>query len=229
MPNSIQPDWVSMQYDSFHRFFSKQNPPPELSLESIFQGKIKWTLMPPSMSAEECLKTGQTYACKLCLNAPIIKPNKNVVTTIDIPAPTEDGEFILASDHGLSNRHVMVMEVNRSIGVHCKEKTANNTTTKTFIIEPYIGKRSVQTTTVKKSVFLTTYGKNQIANLLNISSNNDSYLSSSEADSVLTYCNKINLPKTNERSWKALRVNLIGDFLFKIFYDFMNLSQKSKT
>ena len=146
MSNSLQAaDWLSMQYDSFQRFFSKENPPPEISLQSIIN-EIKdryplpitgWDISAPPTASSECIITNQAFTSELSLSTNFQEEVQSGKQIIDIPSPTPDGEFILHSNGLKANRYVMVMEINQSPGIHYKIKETKSAVIRVLIIHDF--------------------------------------------------------------------------------------------
>ncbi len=152
-----KPDWLSMQYNSFERFFSKDSPLHEISLNSILEklNHIKlddnhtltienWSLDEAPLGAEECLNKNKTYCRDLWFDFSVTGPRvgKEAVKffrcMIHLPAPTRDSEFIISSkDTRKANRYAFIMQLAFSPGLYYSEKKNEVT------ISPVIGKKII--------------------------------------------------------------------------------------
>jgi DNA-directed RNA polymerase beta subunit/DNA-directed RNA polymerase beta' subunit len=133
-----EPDWLSVQFKSFERFFSKDKLSIEFSLERILKpyrsialagdhelSIDSWKLFPPEMSPEECLLSNQNYCQKLWFNfsirGPLLKGQEYKFSQLvaEVLVPTPDDEFIKYSkSSGNANRYSMVMQLALSPGVY---------------------------------------------------------------------------------------------------------------
>lgn len=143
-----KPDWLSMQYDSFNRFFSREDPAPEFSFHRVLERHshfrlddqhvisiVDWSLNDPSREANECIHANATYSQELRLTfsieGPIAgeKPYQFSKSMVHLPRPTEDSEFILASQNQkTANRYTMTMQLVRAPGFYYSEKQVGEDT-----------------------------------------------------------------------------------------------------
>ena len=247
MQDSEQPDWISMQYDSFQRFFSKADPLPILSLQSFINHNQRhyistlritdWDISEPLIDIDECLQTNRSYERKLNIAARYSFKNKHEVIkeTIKIPAPTPDGEFIIQSNGLKANRYVLVMAFAPSPGIHHKIRHSGTSVERKLIIKPLFSKQYefiLKNQTEKKKsdysnkdyTFLSLNGKKQIERAVgnNTAINvNDPYLTAAELEHIYNLFKINQIDETDERSLMNLKVNLIGDHLFSLFYNSM--------
>lgn len=134
--------WLSIQSDSFKRFFSKTEPHPEFSLERLLKAYgsmdlydghtliIKdYSLDEPKKGAQECIDTNSTYCRSLwfhfCLKGPLTENAdcRFSVCMAAVPAPTSTSEFILSSSNqGTANRYTVTMQLAQSPGLYYEEK-----------------------------------------------------------------------------------------------------------
>jgi hypothetical protein len=246
MSNSLQAaDWLSMQYDSFQRFFSKENPPPEISLQSIIN-EIKdryplpitgWDISAPPTASSECIITNQAFISELSFATNFREEAESgMEQIIPILSPTPDGEFILHSNGLKANRYVMVMEINQFHGIHYKIKETKSAVIRVLIIKPHIGKQYAYVINKNKKEGkevtkesgqrpnqenFSAVGKKQIAHILKNNKTTIPTLIHEQIDLIIKLFEDNQLDKTYERSWVNLKVNLIGDYLYKQFYNYL--------
>lgn len=153
-------DWLSMQYDSFNRFFDKGTTDYEFSLKKIIERhgiieldqnhtlKIEeWSLNASVKEPEECIYCNTNYSRELWFTFSIAGPRKESKFQFSkcmalIPTPTDESEFILSSEQGKkANRYVMVMQLVQAPGIYYKETEKSGLRICTII--PAIGKRMV--------------------------------------------------------------------------------------
>jgi DNA-directed RNA polymerase beta subunit/DNA-directed RNA polymerase beta' subunit len=246
MQDSEQPDWISMQYDSFQRFFSKADPPPIISLQSFIDQNKKndiswlsinsWDISEPLIDIDECLQTNRSYERKLniALSYPF-KKNEDVKGTIKIPAPTPDGEFIIKSNGLKANRYVLVMDFAPLPGIQYRIRKKGTSVERQLTIKPFCGKQYefiLNNETEEKTSdysyrnynFLSINGKKQIVRALGdntVINVNDPFLTKAEFDYLHELFEKNLIDEVNEideRSMINLKVNLISDHLYSLFY-----------
>ena len=141
-------DKIAMQYDSFKRFFSKDESRQEFSFQRIFDVNKTiplerghavtlddWRLDEPQLAPSDCIRFNTTYSRRLwisfSMNGPRVgsESNKFWKWLCDLPAPTPTGEFILSSPKGKrANRYVMIMQLAKAPGVYFHEKKSHNKT-----------------------------------------------------------------------------------------------------
>ncbi len=248
MPDSHQPDWLSMQYDSFQRFFSKEDPPPEISLQSIIAEFSKnslfkiidWEITDPPVVPNDYIAMNHTFIRELRFITDFKEESEFGNPSIDIPSPTPDGEFILHSNGLKANRYVMIMDMNRSPGIHYKIQETHAATIRTLIIKPLIRKQYIYN--IKKNKKngkedfresksrpyhenFSAIGKKQISHILK---NNKSInttiptLIQGQIELIINLFENYKLDAIDERSWLNLKVNLIGDYLYKYIYKYFS-------
>jgi len=246
MSDSLQADWLSMQYDSFQRFFSKENPPPEISLQSIIDESKYWSpllidnwdITAPPNNPSDCIVTNQSCVRKLSFTALYRGETKikEKTQTVTIPSPTHYGEFILQSNGIKANRYLLIMDVARSSGIHYKIRKTKGAKIRELIIKSLMGKqykyvinenneKPVEQKSNPIGNNFSIIGKKQIAHQLEnkeaIGIENP-ILTEDEFDVIIKSFEDDQLAKeTDERSWMNLKVNLIGDHLCKIFYNWL--------
>ena len=238
-----------MQFDSFQRFFSKEDPPPELSLQSIIDELnkdsalkiINWAISDPPTDPNkynECIVTNQTFIRKLSISAAYKEEPQFRKQIIYIPSPTNDGEFILSSSKGLmANRYVMIMEINRPPGIYCKIKETDASLERTLTIKPLTGKQYKYVIKTNKKTGQEKYkhvgkphinenfsviGKKQIAHSLKdkaIINIENPILTTEEYDEIIKLFELKQLKETDDRSWINLKVNRIGDYFYRLLYN----------
>jgi DNA-directed RNA polymerase subunit beta len=156
-----RPDWLSMQYDSFCRFFSRKTSVDGFSLQHILgrHGVIQlegdhtlsikeWSLDEPNRGPEECIFSNCNYSRDLWFTFSVTGPRiggrefQFSRCMVRLPVPTHDSEFILSSEQDKkANRYAMVMQLAPSPGLYYRERDSGASRSCTII--PAIGKRVV--------------------------------------------------------------------------------------